>query len=127
MNETMYSIIKWHEETFPEATLEGQRVKALEEAGEYVEVKDVKDFSKGIDELADVFIVGCGVARFSTVEALSVFDLVLLACRGPSPKATREDYKERVIQLGEAVDKKMEINRQRKWNKRNGMYKHVEE
>lgn len=49
-NETIKTIIEWHEKTFPDATLEGQKAKFQEEFQEWSE-------SHRIHELADMFIV----------------------------------------------------------------------
>lgn len=111
MKETIDTIIKWHEETFPDATLDGQRAKWNEEIEEYK-----KD--RTMQELADMFIVACGIARFDSVVALEYFSVVFYAlnewkvvgCCG-------------VLQV--IIDNKMEKNRKRVWNKTgNGTYHH---
>ena len=66
MKETIKSIIEWHEQTFPDATLEGQLEKFEDERVEYGE-------SESLEELADLFIVACGIARFDYVVALRAF------------------------------------------------------
>lgn len=114
MKETIYTIIKWHEETFPDATLEGQLDKYQEEQNEWIE----SNYSD-VSELADMFIVACGIARFDLHEGFfyisDVYDWY----------ANVEGLQ--MFDLTEAINKKMEINRQRKWDKGNGEYKHVEE
>ena len=111
MKETIYSIIQWHAETFPDATLEGQIEKYVEEQNEYIE-SDYKD----IKELADMFIVACGVARFDMCEGLyyiaDVFDWF------------NEDATISWDDLFKAVSEKMTVNRQRTWHKEEGLYKH---
>lgn len=114
MKETIKSIIEWHEQTFPDATLEGQIEKFDDELSEYGE-------SECLEELADLFIVACGIARFNFIEALPCFAKV-----------------ERLLKLWEkisvsrrafeiVVNKKMQINRKRKWGKQGNSYQHIEE
>lgn len=59
MKETILSISKWHEETFPDATLSGQIEKWNEELKEFRETNYREAY-----ELADMFIVACGIIRF---------------------------------------------------------------
>lgn len=114
MKETVISIAKWHEETFPDADLDGQIEKFNEEYDEFYNTNSVSEM---IDELADLFIVSCGIARFSTADAMFYFhetDHVLGTHRIP--------YED----LQEAIDKKMEKNRKRVWAKQeNGSYHHT--
>lgn len=114
MKETIKSIIEWHETTFPDATLEGQKVKFEKEQKEWFD-SDGQDLS----ELADMFIVACGIARFDSIVALDYFNSIYLSVTYWDPIRNRD--------LQEAIDKKMEINRQRKWNFENGQYQHKEE
>ena len=112
MKETIKSIIDWHEITFPDATVRGQKEKYHKEFQEWC-MSGCKDIS----ELADMVICAYGVARFSIVDALYLFK----DCIDEASKA--------VITLGmleTAIEKKMEINRQRKWNFENGQYQHKE-
>lgn len=112
MKETMYSIMQWHAETFPDATLDGQLAKYQEEQQEWV-ASDEKD----LFELADMFIVACGIARFDMHEgAWAIKDVYewLVDCVNP---ASQHDF-------FRYVDMKMNTNRQRTWHKQNGLYKH---
>lgn len=111
MKETILSIAKWHEKTFPDATLEGQLQKYQEEQHEWVE-SDYTD----ITELADMFIVACGIARFDIQEGVFyMYDI----------HAWLDDNGVNVSDFIEAVQKKMEKNRKRVWNKTdNGTYHH---
>ena len=120
MKETIASIILWHEQTFPDATLEGQLGKFRDEKLEYEE-EDSKDvFSKAtLMELADMFIVACGIARFDLLEGLDAFEEVLHWINNCSCFE--------VPDVMEAVQEKMKINRKRKWSKGKGNYQHVEE
>lgn len=113
MNETILSIAKWHEETFPDATLEGQLAKYRDEESEWI-ASDYKD----LNELADMFIVACGVARFDMYESSYLLADVLdwLADEGIS-----------FDKLKSFIETKMKTNRQRKWAISNGKYQHVEE
>lgn len=111
MKETIFSIMQWHADTFPDATLDDQLEKYQEEQREYIEsgCKDIK-------ELADMFIVACGVARFDMCEGLYYF-------------ADVDDWfgEDATISWGDlfkAVSEKMAVNRQRTWHKENGLYKH---
>lgn len=57
-------ITEWHENCFPDATLEGQLVKLEEEFTEWMAATGVEDSGK---ELADIFIVCCGLGRWNSV------------------------------------------------------------
>lgn len=109
MQETIKSIIEWHEQTFPDATLEGQCDKFREELDEYVKEQSVY-------ELADMFIVACGVARFDYAKAALCFSTVWEAyMRALFLKPTFDT----------AVNEKMAKNRKRVWNKTaEGTYHH---
>jgi hypothetical protein len=113
MKETIKSIIEWHEQTFPDATLEGQIEKFYDELAEYNEEYNIK-------ELADMYIVACGIARFDSVQALDYFAVVYKAIM---------DYKLLAVPflLREVIDDKMQINRKRKWGKQGNSYQHIEE
>lgn len=113
MKETIKSIIEWHEQTFPDVTLEGQLQKYQDELQELAE-SNYKD----ITELADMFIVACGICRFSLARGMAAFWKVV-------------DLTARMLLINEqfeaAVNKKMQINRNRKWSKGKGNYQHVKE
>lgn len=114
MKETIISIAKWHEETFPDATLAGQVEKYVEEYEEFCSANTEEDM---ISELADTFIVVCGIARFSTMDALFYFHEV-----------DHELGKSNISfeQLSNAIDKKMKKNRKRVWTKTaEGTYHHT--
>lgn len=115
MKESIKSIIEWHETTFPDATLMGQEEKFEKEYKEYKE-----SGKKDILELADMFIVACGVARFPNGSGSAILCFVRTSNELEKSNFTGDE-------LQEAVDKKMEINRQRKWNFENGVYQHKEE
>ena len=109
--ETMQSIMEWHRATFPHATLEGQLAKYQEEQEEWI-----KSEHKDLYELADMFIVACGIARFDIREGLfymyDVYDWF--------DSTNGIEFE----QLEKAIYKKMKKNRKREWNENNGYYKH---
>jgi hypothetical protein len=111
MEETIKSIIEWHEHTFPDATLDGQIEKFNDEHKEWERAETDED---EIQEAADMFIVCCGIARFSLRIALSFFDIVAMVS---SAYAGFDDV----------INEKMQINRQRKWAVGKGNYQHVSE
>lgn len=113
MNETVYSIASWSQEVFPDANLEGQLKKFKEEESEWL-----ANNRADIYELADMAIVASSIARFSVVEAMFCFDTVEEELYR-SIFATRE--------LEEAINKKMQKNLLRTWEKKDGQYQHTSE
>ena len=113
MKETIKSIIEWHEQTFPDATLAGQLEKYQDELQELVQSNH-----KDITELADMFVVSCGICRFSLTQGMTAFWKV--ADLGARMFLIKE-------QFDAAVNNKMAINRQRKWGIGKGNYQHIEE
>lgn len=59
------SIKRWHEKTFPDATLAGQLAKLEEEICESLKVGK-KDKAALFEEIADVLIVCAGLRRFDS-------------------------------------------------------------
>lgn len=120
MKESILSIAKWHKDMFPDATLDGQKLKWREEKREWKEsLRPVtKDLVCGdVKELADMFIVACGLTRFSDAEAMFCFSSVVQELY--SSLFTTSD-------LENAIDKKMERNRARIWKKTpQGNYHHT--
>lgn len=114
-NETIETIMQWHKETFPDATLEGQVDKFVDEQ---VECTNAKNADEKIDELADMFIVACGIGRFSQQDFICDISLI---------KELMDQHNISCVRLEAAVNKKMEVNRQRKWGKRDGKYQHIED
>lgn len=113
MKETIDTIIKWHTETFPEATLDGQIKKWTEEYREclYTEEKSEEE----LEETADMAIVSCGIARFDYTKGIQY----LVRSMGRFAAYDRVDL------VWQAVEKKMEKNRKRIWNKTaDGQYHH---
>ena len=122
MKESILSIAQWHKDAFPDATLDGQKLKWLEEKREWKESlrSATDDFVCGdVNELADMFIVACGLTRFSDAEAMFCFGRVERELCA-SLFATED--------LENAIDKKMERNRVRSWEKTpQGNYHHTKE
>ncbi len=116
MAETIKTIIEWHEQTFPNATLEGQLTKFDDEVKEFWECELQSE--EAATELADCFIVACGIARFSAAEAAGAFSFV------DSYIAAEIKFKE---MFENAIQNKMAINRKRKWSIGKGNYQHIEE
>lgn len=113
-HETIASIVKWQEEVFPDATLSKQLEKYRDERAEVVATTNRADL---ITELADMFIVGCNVSRFSSRAALECFEDVDFLLRAHGVSAHK---------FQRAVDKKMEVNRRRNWDSLGGKYQHKE-
>lgn len=113
MKETIKSIIEWHEQTFPDATLEGLLEKYQDELQELA-ASNYKD----ITELADMFIVACGICRFSLARGMTAFWKVADLAGGMFLIKGLFDA---------AVNNKMAINRKRKWEKQGNTYQHIEE
>lgn len=107
--ESVRTIIEWHERTFPHATLDGQVAKFAEEHDEYLNAPR----NNKLSELADLFIVACGIMRFSPWYGARAMEEV---------SQFAERHKKRNFE--EAIDKKMAINRARVWACHNGMYHH---
>ena len=112
MKETIKTIMDWHEQTFPDATLEGQLEKYQEEQLEWVESGE-----KDVDELADMLIVACGIARFNIWEGTFYFADISDWMSSDVPISWKD--------LEEAVNRKMAKNRKRVWRKTaTGTYHH---
>lgn len=102
-----------HAQLFPDATLNSQIEKfeeEYEEAEYAAKVQQSNEETK--NELADLFIVACGIKRFS--EPLFIVLQAGLVKDCPD----RQEY-------AEAIVNKMNKNIKRKWNNKNGLYKHV--
>lgn len=115
-HESIASIIAWHTKTFPDATLDGQIEKFLEERVEYATATTAKH---KIEELADCFIVACGIARFNPVYGSCFISNAF--------EMFTKDGNATIAKLQDAIDAKMRVNRNRKWGKGKGNYQHVEE
>lgn len=108
------SIKRWHEKTFPDATLAGQLAKLEEEICESLKV-DKKDKAALFEEIADVLIVCAGLRRFDSKIGISIENNYL-------NNATPDILS--VIDL--AIIQKMNKNRKRKWEKtEDGRFHHI--
>lgn len=116
-DEDVASIIKWHKDVFPEADFDGQIRKWTEEYGEFLTARTRKDAAEMVSELADLFIVACGIMRFNLIQGCQRMLLwnELRYTHGWSYSTCQE-----------AINKKMKKNRARKWEYLgNGNYHHV--
>ena len=116
MKETIDSIILWHEQTFPDATMNGQIEKWFDEEKEFKQTRQGTD--EEIYELADLVIVSAGIMRFNYGLGFDFLSKTL-------QYMIDADYIGTV--LWEVVKEKMQINRNRKWAIVKGNYQHVEE
>lgn len=108
------SIKRWHQKTFPDATLAGQLAKLEEEISESLKTSP-KDKAAFFEEIADILIVCAGLRRFDSKIGIATENDLL-------EKATPDILA--VINL--AIMEKMEKNRKRKWKKTNdGRFHHV--
>lgn len=111
-------IAEWHEQTFPDASEDGQILKLSEEFTEWLELKqNAASWEEQYKEIADVLIVA-GVLEFRYDNAMGkfIFDDIIEGLY----------LNDSIVVLNE-VQTKMEINRRRKWIKLpDGRYKHVE-
>lgn len=113
MRETIDTIKLWHQKTFRDETLEGQKEKFLEELREFSWANKDEELS----ELADMVIVSAGIARF--VDYWSFLETTYHL-------AAKAGYD--MTELWEAVQNKMQINRKRVWSKTSeGAYHHTNE
>lgn len=111
MKETIDTIMRWHRETFPDETLEGQINKYAEETNEFMNA------DSDLPELADMVIVCAGIMRFNKkLGSIFLQNTYIISWNIGEYDMT---------ELWEAVQKKMETNRKRIWHKTgNGAYHH---
>lgn len=105
--ELMSILQKEHEETFKDITLEAQLDKFIDEQQEYEEADNCLDEAR---ELADMFIVAAGVARFAP--------RFVKNCLAPfiiDKVEARKEFGKGIITCL-ALEKSL-INKQRKWKK----------
>lgn len=102
-----------HTQLFPDATLDSQ-IKKFEE--EYAEVEHaatvLRSDEETKNELADLFIVACGIKRFSE----PLFTILHAGIMDGVPDR---------LEYAEAIVNKMNKNIKRKWNNTDGLYKHT--
>lgn len=102
-----------HAQLFPDATLDSQIKKFEEEYGEVEHAATVlKSDEETKKELADLFIVACGIKRFSE----PLFTILHAGIINGVPDK---------LEYAEAIVNKMNKNIKRKWNNNGGYYKHT--
>lgn len=109
-------IARWNKETFPDATVDGQILKLAEEFEEMRDAIEAGEFL--MSEKADCFIVAAALKeRFNNALGRFVLDYLIEEMTDESEAIAAEYF--------EAIEKKMEINRARVWNKMpDGRFKH---
>lgn len=86
-------ITKEHKEIFPNATKATQALKYLEEL---IEFNDSQTNEDRLDELCDIFIVGCGMSRFDLKYSKFICEKALAIMEIYFNNETDEVYKENV-------------------------------
>ena len=114
MKETIETITNWHRDTFQDAGLIDQIIKFTEEMKEFdVALTSGQD---ALSELADMIIVAAGIRRFDELFASAFVTFTYMEASDAGFDMT---------ELWDAIQKKMEKNRKRVWNKTdNGTYHH---
>lgn len=107
-------LVKEHEETFKNITLEAQLDKFVDEHEEYMEADNPLDEAR---ELADKIIVAAGIARFAPRFVKKYLIPTIVA----DIDECDEYGKGLVTQL--ALEKSI-INKNRDWSKKGGKYQH---
>lgn len=126
------AIIDWHEKTFPDSTLEGQKNKLQEEVKELMDAVDNADEQGTYDEFADCFIVCCGILRHSIpcgLAAIGALHQFLVANKLPGEDEEWDETCAKIYKhIGKSIEKKMKKNIARVWKKDGeGKYHHEEE
>lgn len=122
MQELEQEIIQWHKATFPQATLESQVLKWQEE---FRELERANNYRSYLLELCDCIIVATAFKRYGEAgEVLSkTFNDCLLAIL--DDKKENWDFDKEI--LNRFVKAKLEINKTRKWEFVDGVYRHLDE
>lgn len=121
LGEVVKIITEKHAELFPDTDLNAQLIKLGEEGKELMEI-DPTDTAQCKEELADIFIVACGIGRFC--ETLS--RIIIIGIVDPLMEEDEEDEDNNyMVQLIAAIIDKMNRNIDRVWDKKNGVYKHI--
>ena len=109
-------IARWNKETFPDAEASGQVLKLSEEFDEMRDAIEEGDYL--MSEKADCFIVAAALKeRFNNALGRFVLDYLI--------EEMTDESEEKAAGYMEAIEKKMEINRARVWNKMpDGRFKH---
>lgn len=106
-------IAKKHTELFPLATMDSQLIKYGEEIAEF---NQASNFEQKKKELADCFIVLGGMYRFypEVAESAGIGMLYVADTLNISEQS-----------LTQAIFEKLKINEKRKWQEKDGTYKHI--
>lgn len=103
-----------HKQLFPNATGQSQCAKYEEEFEEFLKASDTTDIMK---ELADMFIVACGIRNFYENVGNNILGYIIT-------KVISQSEKVQMIFVKEICDK-MNKNQERIWNEtESGYYKH---
>lgn len=109
-NDLITEIEKWHTETFPHATLEGQMDKLKEEELEYQE-------SGKTSEIADVIVVACGLNIRHSVVGYCILKHFRDCCYNHRPFFGKNS-----VEVVNALEHKFAVNKERSAK---GMWKEV--
>lgn len=109
---TQDRIVKWHKETFPDATKESQLLKLEEEIREVLEARRKNDLALLYEELSDVYIV-CVTLDKRYDSYIGKFFLLV--------------FDELGIDVSRGAEEKMKVNCSRNWVKNEkGTYRHAD-
>jgi uncharacterized protein YfeS len=126
MKQLQNEILQWHTATFPLSTIENQILKWK---GEYSELEQINNYRSYVNELCDCIIVATAFKRFG--EAGNVLYDILYNNQNSLIKTTLDNKKENWDFDDEIIERfveaKLKINKQRKWEFINGVYKHIQE
>lgn len=98
MKETMFDIIEWHKKTFPTTTEE----ELSDKADIIIDKGEIYD---SLDEVIELYIIGCGLMRFNHWKGLEIMYMVLNLI------GIQEASNDWWVLLQEKVEKKMKENR----------------
>lgn len=107
MTEVEKKAIEAFKKLFPKADMPGQLMKLEEELNEFKE-------AESIDELADVCIVCFGLMALKSHIGAFIYSVIV-------DELTVEELKK----LEQVIDTKVDINLSRKWEYKDGKYKHI--
>lgn len=121
MEQLEKEIIEWHTATFPLATLESQIMKFREEREEMEEADNYRDY---INELCDCYIVALSFSRFGNAGKEIQYYLLNYIDNIRKEHTSWFIDKYAIVSF---IKDKLEINKQRKWDFVNGVYRHIKE
>lgn len=107
MTEVEKKAIEAFKKLFPKANMQGQLMKLEEELSEFKE-------AESIDELADVCIVCFGLIALGSQIGSFIYSVIV-------DELTVVELKS----LEKVIDAKVDINLSRKWEYKDGKYKHI--